>query len=88
MGLDEYAVDLGEADGAGLCPHGLDERAEAEVARPAQEPLGGAHDERQRVLREGVVSEAGLVELVEQEPLRVLRRQARQQDGVGNRKRE
>jgi hypothetical protein len=61
--LDEHAVDLLEIDGAGLVADSLDQGAEAEVFAAAQEALAGAHDEGKRVGGEGVVPEAGPVEL-------------------------
>jgi hypothetical protein len=45
VGLNEDVVDLFEVDGADLVAHGLDERAQAEIARAAQQALGGANDE-------------------------------------------
>jgi hypothetical protein len=39
VGLDEDAVDLFEIDNAGLVADGFDERTQAEVAGPAQEPF-------------------------------------------------
>ena len=63
LGLDEDAVDLLEIDDAGLVAHGFQERAQAEVAGAAQQAFAGADDERERIGREGVVAEAGAMEL-------------------------
>ena len=65
MGLDEHAVDLFQIDGAGLIAHGLDERGHAEIFGPAEQTFAGAHNESERVGREGVVAEAGAVEFAE-----------------------
>jgi len=69
MGLDEDMVDLFEVHDAGLVADGFDERAQAQVAGAAQQPFTGTDDERQRFGREGVVAEAGAVELIEDELL-------------------
>lgn len=67
MGLNEDAVDLLEIDDAGLVPHGFEQAADAQVAGAAKEALAGADDERQGFRGEGVVAQAGAVELVEEE---------------------
>jgi len=67
MGLDEHAIDLFEIDEAGLVTHRFDERTEAEVSGATQESLAGANDQGQGFGAEGVVAEAGAVELVEDE---------------------
>ena len=73
VGLDEDAVDLFEVHDAGLVAHGFDERAQAEVAGAAQEAFAGADDQGQGFRGEGVVAQAGAVELVEDELLRWFR---------------
>ncbi len=78
MGLEEDAVDLFEVDGAGLVAHGFDERAQAQVAGAAQEAFAGADDEREGFGGEGVVAQAGAVELVEDELFDGFGTQARQ----------
>jgi len=65
MGLDEHPVDLFEIHDAGLVTHGLDERAETQVAGAAQQPFAGAHNEGQRFGRKGVVTQAGAIELIQ-----------------------
>ena len=67
MGLDEDAVDLFEVHDAGLVADGFDERAQAQVAGAAQESFAGADDQGQGVGGEGVVAQAGAVELVQDE---------------------
>ena len=67
MGLDEHAVDLFEVHDAGLVADGFDERAQAQVAGAAQQAFAGADDQGQGFGREGVVAQAGAVELVEDE---------------------
>ena len=69
MGLNEYAVDLFEIDDADLVAHGFDEAAQAQVAGAAQEAFAGADDQGQRLRREGVVAQAGAVELAQDEPV-------------------
>ena len=63
MGLHEDAVDLLQIDGARLIAHGLDQSSQTQIFRPAQEALAGAHDQGERVLGEGIVAEAGVIEL-------------------------
>ena len=53
-----------------LVAHRFDERTQAEIAGAAQQALAGADDEGQGFLGEGVVAQAGAVELVEDELLR------------------
>ena len=63
VGLHEDVVDLFEVHDAGLVAHGFDERAQAEVAGAAQEALAGADDQGQGLGAEGVVAQAGPVQL-------------------------
>lgn len=63
MGLNEDVVDLLELDGADLVAHGFDQRAQAQVAGAAQQALGGADDQGQGVGAEGVMAQAGAVQL-------------------------
>ena len=65
--LHQHAVDLLEVDGLGAVADGLEHGAEAQVARAAQDALGGAHDQVQGLLAEGVVPELDAVELGEDE---------------------
>jgi len=71
-------------DDAGLVAHGLDEGAQTEVAGAAQESLAGAGDEGHGFGSEGVVAQAGAVELVEDELLNGLGAQARQEGRVSD----
>ncbi len=64
MGLDEDAVDLFEVHDAGLVANGFDEGSQTEIAGAAQETFTGADDERQRIGREGIVAQAGAIQLV------------------------
>ena len=73
VGLDEDAVDLFEVHDAGLVADGFDERAQAEVAGAAQQAFAGADDEGQGFRGEGVVAQAGAVELIEDKLLRRFR---------------
>jgi len=65
MGLNQNAVDLLEIHDAGLVADGFDERAQAKITGPAQESFTGTDDQCQRVGTEGVVSQSGAIELVE-----------------------
>src|SRR6056297_3361326 len=57
--LHEHAVDLLDVDGSDGIAHGLDERADGDVAGMAQHAAGGANDQRQRLLGKHVVPESG-----------------------------
>ncbi len=63
VGLKQDAVDLFEVDGFDAVAHGLEHGAEAEIFGPAQDSLGRADDEGERVVGEGGMSEGDLVEL-------------------------
>lgn len=67
MGLHEDAVDLLEAGFALAVADGFEQGADAEVADASQKPFGGADDEGERVVGEGVVRKPAAVELVEDE---------------------
>ena len=84
MGLNEDVVNLLEIDRAGLVAHGFDERRQTEVAGPAQQALGGADDEGQGVGGEGVVAQAGAVELGQDEGFGGLGSEAGQDDRIGD----
>jgi hypothetical protein len=73
-----------EVHDTGLGAHGLDERAQAEVAGASQESLAGADDEGEGLGGEGVVAQAGAVELVEDERFDGFGAQAGQQGRVGD----
>ena len=84
MGLDEDAVDLFEVHDAGLVADGFDERAQTQVAGAAQQAFAGADDEGQGFGGEGVVAQAGAVELVQDERFDGFGSQARQQRRVSD----
>lgn len=84
MRLDQNAVDLPEINNAGLVAHRFQEATDAEVARPAQEPLARADDERQGFGSEGVVTQASAVKLGDDECLDGFGCQAREHDGVSD----
>ena len=65
MGLNEDMVDLFEVHDAGLVAHGFDERSQAQVAGAAQETFAGTNDERQGFRGEGVVTQAGAIQLIQ-----------------------
>jgi len=83
-GLDEDGVDLGQVDGAGLGSDGFEQAAEGEVSGAAKKSLGGADDEGERFLGEDAVSEAGAVELVEEELFDVLGGESLKDDRIGD----
>src|SRR6266404_9109025 len=80
VGLEEHPIDLLEIDDTGLVAHRFDERTEAEVACAAQEPFAGADDEGQCFGTKRVVTQAGAVELAEDEGFNGFGAQARQHD--------
>ena len=65
MGLNEDAVDLFKVHDAGLVADGFDERTQAQVAGAAQEAFAGADDEGQGFGGEGVVTQTGAIQLIE-----------------------
>ena len=79
MRLDEHTIDLFEIDDAGLVSHGLNEGTQTKVAGAAQESFARANDQRNGLRAEGVVSQAGPVELIEDEGFDHLGAQARQE---------
>jgi len=84
VGLKKDAVDLGQVDVSHAVAHGLEESGEADVAGRAEDALGGADDQGERVLGEGTVSEGDAVELREDEARDVFGREALYDDGVGD----
>ena len=76
MRLHEHAIDLLESHDFGLVQHGLNQTAQAQIAPLAQHPFAGAHDQVQRVLGEGVVTQPATVQLVQDEALHLFGRQA------------
>src|SRR5271155_4514411 len=84
VGLHQDAVDVVDVDGLVGAADGLDQTADAEVAGLAQDAVGGADDEIDGGLREGVVSEAGAVEFAEDEVAQVVGVEAFGDDGVGD----
>ena len=84
VGLDEDAVDLFEVHDAGLVAHGFDERTQAEIAGAAQEAFAGTDDQGQGFGREGVVTETGAVELIQNKLLDRFRSQSGEQCRVSD----
>ena len=82
MGLDEDAVDLFEIDGSGLVADGFDQGTQTEIAGSAQESFAGADDQGQGFLGEGVVAQAGTVELGKDELFHHFGTQTREHDRV------
>ena len=64
MRLNKDAVDLFDIHDAGLVADSFFECAETQVAGATQETFAGAHDQGQRFGREGVVTQAGSVQLI------------------------
>ena len=56
MGLQENAVDVVDVDGLVGAADGLDQATDTEIAGLAQHAVGGADDQVDGGLREGVVS--------------------------------
>lgn len=67
VGLQEDAVDVVDVDGFVGGADGFDHAADAEVAGLSQDAVGGADDEIDGGLREGVVAEADAVEFAKDE---------------------
>jgi len=84
VGLHEDAVYLLEADFALAVADGFEQGADAEVADASEEAFGGADDERERVVGEGVVGQSAAVELVEDEGADVVGCEGLEVDGVGD----
>jgi len=84
VGLYEDAVDLFKIDDACLIAHGFDEGTDSQVAQTAEDALGGADYQGQGFLGEGVVTEAGAIELGQEKGLQSIRGQARQDDRIGD----
>ena len=84
MGLDEDAVDLFEVHDAGLIADGFDERAQAEIAGASQQAFAGADDEREGFGGEGVVTETGAIQLIQDEVLDGFRSQPLEQGRIGD----
>jgi len=84
VGLDEDAVDLLEVHDAGLVADSFDERTQTQIASAAQESFAGADDQGQGFRGEGVVAEAGTVELIQNKLFDGFRSQALKQRGVSD----
>ena len=67
MGLNEDAVDLFEVHNAGMVSDGFDEGSQAEIAGASQQTFAGTDDEGQGFRGEGVVAEAGAIQLIQNE---------------------
>ena len=84
MGLQEDAVDDVDVDGFVGGADGFDHAADAEVAGLAQDAVGGADDEIDSGLGEGVVAKADAVEFTQDEVAHGVGAQAFGDDGVGD----
>ncbi|MBK7582067.1 MAG: hypothetical protein IPI67_17905 [Myxococcales bacterium] len=84
MWLEQDAVDLLQVDGFGAVAHGFEQGAEAEVSGAAQDALGRADDEAERVVSEGRVGERHLVELGADEVGHAVGCELLHQDRVGD----
>ena len=84
VGLHQDAVDVVDVDGFVGAPDGLDHTADAEVAGLAQDAVGGAHDQIDRRLSEGVVAKADAVEFAQDEVAHEVGAKAFGDDGVGD----
>ena len=77
-------VDLLEVHDAGLVADGFDERTQTQVAGAAQEAFAGTDDERQRFRGEGIVTEAGAIQLIQDERFHRFGSQTLEQCRVGD----
>ena len=84
MGLNENAVDLFEVHNAGLVADSFDEGSQAEIAGASQQAFAGADDEHEGFGGERVVTQAGPVELIQDELLDGFRRQPLEQGRIGD----
>jgi len=75
---------LFEIDDVGLIAHCFNERAQRQIAGAAQQTFGGAHDQSQGFRAEGVVAQAGPVQLAEDERFEGFKSQAGQQHRIGD----
>ena len=73
-----------EVHDAGLVADRFDERAQTEVAGAAQQTFAGTDDERQGIGGEGVVAQAGAIQLVHDKLLDGFGSQTREQRRVGD----
>jgi hypothetical protein len=85
MGLNEDAVDLFEIDGAGLVADGFDQGTQTEIAGSTQESCARANDQGQDFLGEGVVAQAGTLELGKDELFHHFGTQTREHDSIDGR---
>ena len=84
MRLHQDAVDVVDVDGFVGAADGFDQAADAEVAGLAQHAVGGADDQVDGGLSEGVVPESGAVELAQEEVAHGVGTQAFGDDRVGD----
>jgi len=84
MGLDEDAVDLFEVHNAGLVADGFDEGSQTKIAGASQQAFTGTDNEGQGFRGEGVVTQAGAVELIQNELFDRFGSQTREQGRVGD----
>ena len=84
VGLQEDAVDDVDVDGFVGGADGLDHAADAEVAGLAQDAVGGADDEINGGLREGVVAKSDAIEFAQDEVAQGVGVEAFGDDGVGD----
>src|SRR6185369_3935337 len=82
--LQQHAVDIVDVDGLVRAADGLDQTANAQVARLAQDAVGGADDQVDGGRREGVVAQADAVELTQDEVAQGVGPQAFGEDRVGD----
>src|SRR6056297_19280 len=84
VGLHEHGVDLVEPDGGDAVVEGLVHGGYAEIARAADDALGGADYQVDRLVAERAVGERGAVELGEDEGPDILGGEPRHGYGVGD----
>ena len=84
MRLNEDPIDLFEVNEFGLIADGFEQRADAEVFDSAEDAFGGADDEGDGFFGEGVVSETGAIELIEDKRSQILFIEFGHDDGEGD----
>jgi hypothetical protein len=84
VGLQKYAVDLGEVDGFGVITNRFEQGGDAEVATASEQTFGGAEDQIEGLLGEGVVSQTHAVEFAQDVGLEFLGEQGLHHVGVGD----
>ncbi len=84
MGLEQYVIDMLEADEAGLAASGLDQCAAGQVHGVSEDALARACDQCEGVFSEGVERESCALKLIEDEATDGFVGEFAQERGVAN----